>query len=508
MCIRDSDKGGNKLGLDSWPLRLAQEFAAYLQGYPDVSLSWDGKRVQVAALIDRSRTLFVSTSDESPDVPLDLIEWNVKLEGKRLHICDEDGFSFHDIPAGVHAPGIEYTAYLRTPHAREWSEHNRFALGNGDTEIGSLLGAVKAELKHYFRQRLAEQAQSVVQEWKDQNIYPYQEVEAPDPVLVAEREVFDIVSTQVNEAHPTFSRSDVAHKKLTLALIRQALEANPSALTKILRDVAALPKKEQEELADLLDRTSLSNIVRAGRIIGDRLDKILAFEHLMFDVDWKKRLLERTQLHRLLVHELWILGEEYSLGSDDDGLRDLLAAHLSILGRDALAPDVEVKLVDGKNGIPDLMLHRRRKIDRDRFEHLVIELKRPSIVLGQEETSQIKKYAFKVAKDGRFDTSKCSWEFVLLGNSFDEFVELELSSDALPEFCLHDGNGVRIWVRKWADVINDARARYEFFREQLGIEASHSKGLEALRERYPHLMEGRGASKKADLAAMATPDPD
>lgn len=359
----------------------------------------------------------------------------------------------------------------------------------------------KEQLRQYVRTRLAEAAQSVVEEWKKLDIYPYGDADPGDPLALAEREVFDIVAVQVNDQHPTFDNTDVENKKLTLRLIRHALETNPSSLTTILHDVVALPKEDQDALAELLQRTPLSNLIRAASLVAERLDCIHAFEHILFDKDWKKRLLERTQLHRLLVHELWILGEEYALGTDDDGLRDVLNKHLHILGRSELAPDVDVKLIDGKDGIPDLMLYRRRKVDRDRFEHLVIELKRPKDALGQEETAQIRKYAFTVVKDERFNTSKCAWEFVLLGNDLDDFVQQETSSAKLPEGCLFEGNGVRVWARRWADVLNDARARYEFFREQLRLEASREKGLVGLRQRYEHLFAGRGMRKAKDLEA-------
>ncbi len=505
VVLEGVDNGQLALLADTVPHMLAEEFASYLMSYPDVKLIWSGRPVQIDAWVDRSESMDIAPPREGdPPAKLRVIEWRFKPDGKRLHICDERGFSFFDMQAGVQAPDIEYTAYIDTPRARAWNDGNMYALAELDPEIKALVEAAKNELRHYVRGRLAERAQDVVDEWKEQNIYPFSESDPSDPIAVAEREVFDIVAVQVNDQHPTFARSDTEHKRLTLALLRQGLEADPSNLTKILREVAALPEAEQAALAELLDRTSLSNIVRAGKIVTDRLDTLQAFEHILFDRNWKKRLLERTQLHRLLVHELWILGDEYTLASDDDGLREVLKKHLSIMGREDLAPDVDVKLIDGADGIPDLMLYRRRKVDRDRFEHLVIELKRPSITLGQDETSQIEKYAFTVAEDERFNTDKCSWEFVLLGNAYDNFVKQKASSDRLPEGCIHEGRKVRVWVRKWADVIGDARARHEFFREKLAIEASHEHGLERLRTEYPHLLHGRGASKKADKKAMST----
>lgn len=504
VVLEGVDNGQNSLLADSVPHRLAEEFASYLTSYPDVKLIWNGRPLQIDAWVERRSEPIPIAPPREGDAPatLRVIEWRFKPEGKRLHICDDRGFSLFEMTAGVQAPGIEYTAYIDTPRARAWNDGKMFMVAELDPEIKALVESAKNELRGYVRGRLAEQAQNVVEQWKEQDIYPFRTAEPSDPIAVAEREVFDIVAVQVNEQHPTFARADIEHKKLTLALIRQGLEASPSNLTKILREVAALSESEQAALAELLDRTPLSNIVRAGKIVADRLDTLQAFQHILFDDDWKKRLLERTQLHRLLVHELWILGDEYALATDDEGLRDVLKKHLSIMGRAEIAPEVDVQTINGKDGIPDLMLYRQRQVDRGRFEHLVVELKRPSITLGQGEVSQIEEYAFTVAEDGRFDTDKCSWEFVLLGTSYDNFVRRKASSEHLPEGCIHHDKGVRVWVRKWADVLADARARYEFFREKLEFEASHEYGLDTMRKRYSHLLDGRGTSKKVDKATM------
>ena len=118
------------------------------------------------------------------------------------------------------------------------------------------------------------------------------------------------------------------------------------------------------------------------------------------------------------MRELWIFGDKYLLGLDDQSLKALLAAHMNILGREQLAEDV--KDIDGADAIPDLMLYRRYA-DREQghFEHLVIELKRPSVKAGSEEISQIENYAFTILSDPRFDKAKTRWTFVLVVNDLD-----------------------------------------------------------------------------------------
>jgi hypothetical protein len=68
-------------------------------------------------------------------------------------------------------------------------------------------------------------------------------------------------------------------------------------------------------------------------------------------------------------------------------LTNALKSHLNILGRSDLVQDVtKVTDIDGRDRYLDLMLHRKYPINREgHFEHLVVELKRPSIALGKEE---------------------------------------------------------------------------------------------------------------------------
>jgi len=269
--------------------------------------------------------------------------------------------------------------------------------------------------------------------------------------------------------------------------------------------VVHLSKEDQDALADLLKRTPLTTLIQAGSLVTQRLDTIQAFEHLLFDKDWKKRLLERTQLHRLLVHELWILGEGYTLDNDDESLTAVLKKHIQKLGRLELSPEVEVKTIEGIEGIPDLLMSRRFQYSREQFENLVVELKRPSINIGQKEIGQIEDYAITVAKDERFNTQKYIWTFVLVGNNLNDHATEKSNQDGLPKGCTYKSKtgNVSVFVKCWADVLADAKSRYEFFRKKLELEASKEYGMEYLQKRYSHLLTGRGASKKKDLEIMA-----
>ena len=200
------------------------------------------------------------------------------------------------------------------------------------------------------------------------------------------------------------------------------------------------------------------------------------------------------------------MGEGYTLDNDDESLTEVLRKHINKLGRKELAQEVEVKTIEGIQGIPDLLMSRRFQYSRGQFENLVIELKRPSLNVGQKEIGQIEDYAITVAKDERFNTQKYVWTFVLLGNSLNDHALEKTNQDGLPKGCSYkskNGN-VSVYIKCWADVLADAKSRHEFFREKLEIEASKEYGMEYLKNRYSHLMTGRGSSKKEDLETMAS----
>ncbi|MCK5346530.1 MAG: hypothetical protein KAR20_24140, partial [Candidatus Heimdallarchaeota archaeon] len=410
----------------------------------------------------------------------------------------ETGFSRHELPTGVRSPSIDYTAYLSSPKIEKHYSDSSLAFDTMHEDIRQLVELAKDRLRKHIRLQMAKEAADVVEEWKYLEIYPYKEI--VNPIEQVEKEVFDIVAARVNEQHPTFKNSDTDNKKLTLALIKQSLETNPSSLTSILRDVLKLSVEEQNEFADLLKRTTLSSIIRASSIVTQRLDTIRAFEYIIFDKEWKKKLLERTQLHRLLVHELWIFGEDYTLDNDDESLTQVLKKHIQKLGREELAEDIKVETIEGVQGIPDLLLSRRFTYSRDQFENLVIELKRPSVTLGQSELGQLEDYAITVSEDEMFDTNKCRWKFVLLGNNLNDYVKAKADQDGLPKDCAFkskNGN-VSVYVKCWADIFAEAKQRYEFFRKSLEIEAKKESGMEKWKNKYSHIITGRGASKKKD----------
>ena len=174
-------------------------------------------------------------------------------------------------------------------------------------------------------------------------------------------------------------------------MLKHAIERSPDDLQLIIKEVLDLPPRKQEELARLLRETSLTAIISAAKMVADRLKFITGSEAISFDPEPKRRLKERSQLHRILTDNTWVFGEEFNLSVDDQSLTQVLRQHAKRAKLNIKIDEV-VKRIDGKQGIIDLMLSRAIKTHRgDELEHLVVELKAPTVKLGSDELTQIEK---------------------------------------------------------------------------------------------------------------------
>lgn len=490
---------------------LAVHLAIYLHSYPNVRVKfgkeWIDPKTQIVRLGDAIVLPAIST--DHPPPKLRMVEWASDEGARRIFLCDDASFVHGEVKANIVTRDINLSAFVSYAEVPQWVTSGRIAtaeLGGETNDVQRLLESVRGEMRGYVRKRAAEDAKSIVEAWKREHSYPYSDTDVQTPVSEAERQVFDIVATRIHEYQEGFRKGEASDRRLTLNLLRQALESNPTELRKILEEVLGLPTQQRKELADLLERTTLAAMISAAKSVTDRLEAIEGFNEVLFNADWRKKLLERTQLHRLLVRHLWIFGDEYALDTDDEGLTACLKAHIKHLGRDVPAEDVDVRNIDGQEAIPDLMLSRKFSRDRGAHEHLIIELKRPALVLGSTEMTQIEKYALAVSKEPRFDKESTQWTFVLLGTDWDDFAEEKASQTGLPHGTLIERGNLRVLIRRWSTVLKEARHRYKFFREQLQVEVSQSEGLASIKQKHADLLEGRGLTKKQEKAKKKGPN--
>ena len=474
--------------------RLAELLAAYLINYRGVTVSIDGDPLDPTTAVKSQETLPLPmiTDEEGQQhaVQLLIIEWH-SGKGKSLYLCDTAGFPLLQTQARFSAGPRAFAAYLKSSFIEDLHSSDRLRLGDMLPSLKELVDSARGTVDTHFRALDAKQAQSVVEQWKAERTYPY-EGDPSNPVEVAERQVFDIVAVNLHSYSSEIQAVPAKARALHLRLLRSAIEHSPEDLQLIFNEVLQLPATKQKELAELLRETTLSAIITAAKTVADRLKFISSLDTIVFDPTRKAHLKERTQLHRILARNSWVFGEEYNLWVDDGDLKRVLEQHRKHLDPSIVIDD-PVQVIGQKRGIVDLMLSRATRRHRaDDIEHLVVELKAPRAKLNAEATTQIKKYAQAVTSDPRFATvPNVRWHFWLVNNAYDDTVrdDIEGGPDPLRRL-IRKTDRYQIGVKTWGELIEENRARLQFFQEHLQHSVDKNDALEFLRQKYGDLLVG------------------
>ena len=411
------------------------------------------------------------------------------------------------MPLRIKAPSFNISVYLLSDYIEELQKSGNIAFGENEIVLRLALDVARDMARKYVKDRLHENAREFIDEAKKEGIYPY-EGKPKTEVEEAQRKVFDILALNINEFVPKFSEQEKTNKKLTFSLVKEALESDSKSLRKIIAEAINLPKEKQDELAEILESTSLADITTAIKEVTDRLRILYELKIILFDPKMRKKILERKHLHQIVKHNTWIFSDDYSLGAEDVNLKNVLTSHLQYLGRTDFQDVINEQSNDELNDIPDICLYKQFPRGKAGFfENLVIELKRPTKRAGSDELNQVKKYAQAISDDGRFDTKKTEWTVVLLVTEMDGTLEFEYEQEGKPLGQIIKKKNLTVMVKKWIDVISDAEARYQYLKEKLNYSISHDEaGITLLKKKYSeYLPEAtETGKKKKDLKKKPT----
>lgn len=464
---------------------LEEKFASYWISYPKFKIFFNSNELHFDSLIKNSEQIEIKAEvgELTYKFIIKILEWNFENK-KKTYLCNAQGIPFQETSLGLRS-SIPISMFIQSVYIEKLHRENTLDLYEADEVLLGIMKSAKDFAREYVKRRLHEYSKEFIQELKQKGLYPYKEP-AENVFEVSKRQVFDIVALQVHEYLPSFNEQDDKSKKLTLSLLSEALENDSKNLRRILSEVIELPEEQREDLADLLDTTSLSNIIDAMTEIKNRLHFLDGLEQIIYDKDLNKHILERRHLHKIIVNETWLFGDEYTYGVDDLTLKNVLKAFL----KDCLKrEDFESILDESDNSeletIPDVCLWKQYSLGTAGKENLVIELKRPSLDAGFDEKTQIESYATKVANDNRFRKTKTKWKFILVTKDFKPEIRPLLTQKNRKYGHIHEGDNFDVFILSWGDIISEAKQRHEFIKEKLNLNLQdNEEGLDYLKSKY------------------------
>lgn len=411
-------------------------FAPYVLQYPTTEIVYDGCPVDPDSTIDRAHVFetkpIVCPGRVVRDMSLRVIEWRARVGSRRIYFGGESGVVLGSQAANVTAPGFDFSVYAYSPFFQEIADANLLEFeGLTDPDFARVVEHIRDEVGDYFRARQAEKSGELIQDLKDAGVYPY-EGEPKDEIEQRERQVFDIATHAVSSYSQDFKKADNPLKKITLSLLREAISHNPESVSRILRAVFNLPKLRQDEFSNLLEKTELGNIISASSLIADRIVALSVLREIVFDPTHRRTIKERGELDMLIRDNTWIFGENFHFTMPEAGLTKIMNRVSEELALKR-SKRTRGRKLDGKIGRIDSFMGRVvPHANRHHREFLLIELKRPSLVVGRKELDQLEDYVNAILRQPDFISTSTFWNFYLVSTEYDNVVKERVTQKDRP----------------------------------------------------------------------------
>ena len=230
-------------------------FAPYLMQYPNVKVIYDGINIDPQNVqrnqYEYSLNKIVVPSGQNINATLTIVEWNTS--GRRgLFFCDENGFTrFIPFPR-LHFRGFSYTAYFKSQYIKLLDQQGLLQIDELCEDVRFLTQLCKKKLREHFILREAEKSQVMIQEWKDEEVYPIDPEELSNPENNISIKIFEVYATHLFQMIRELNDAPKITQQLVLRLLYTLVQTNPNKVAHILNEIISLPEDKETEIQKLL----------------------------------------------------------------------------------------------------------------------------------------------------------------------------------------------------------------------------------------------------------------
>ncbi len=354
--------------------------------------------------------------------------------------------------------------------SEEKGQVNVFGKAKTSSEYKYLIKEVNNYLRSKRKPFLRTYASKMVEQFEQDGIFPSYHNEWEEKFKKPQLEEALI---GLYEAQPKiFTNLNIEQKKTFVRFLDLLLDSNEREnIFTILDGIVEIDQDERADLASLFKTTKLNRIIECIKLVEDRYKIYYQLKDLVFNSDLKAN--EVDHLQKMIESHYWIFGEQYHLVTAaepkfDEALRRYIY-HLT--EKDTVtAIDHPHKLKE-----MDIFACRQNKLV-NKIENIVVELKHPLILLGEEQFSQVHKYLQVITSQAEFNASNMHWEFILVGNKFNtsKFIEDLINTNknhGIPSLVLTKNDGrIKVFVKTWSEVFADFEIKHNYLDEKLKLE--------------------------------------
>lgn len=462
--------------------KIREEFFWFLELNKDNNYQiWvDKERVTYEKYIVEKKQINMSEYRLKKEYDVEIVQWSRSLgkEYSRIYYIGSDGQEKYKEATKLNKKSDEFyhSIFVKSSYFNDFNFEKINIDGQvglfcnkSDEEYKKLINALDQYLIKYRREYLKKASNKYINVLIDKKVYP-----TFDSSIIGnykKQELDNLVETLYTAQPKIFTSLNDDNKKITLHLLNLIMEnSNKPDLFNVLKQVVELDEDEIKELSEVLKYTSLNNITRTIKLVEDRVKVVQGLKELVFDKNLFAN--EVPHIQEVVENHYWLFGEQYNLitAAEPDFEQALMGLIKAQTGKEER---VTLNHEDKNKEMDIYMLRQDRK--GNVTENVVVELKRPTVSLGEDQLSQVKRYMRVIKSDDRFIAREVKWKYYLVGNHFDSsgYMKGEIESHkALGEQNLvhseADGNQ-KIYVNVWSDIFDEFTIKYNYLMERLKI---------------------------------------
>jgi hypothetical protein len=359
------------------------------------------------------------------------------------------------------------------------SSSQTLALGKkdqNDTDFKCLLKFLKEKLTIEEKLFIKEfKATELISKYNRQSVFPtfkdnkYEQLRKKD----LENVVKEIYCIQPK----IFQGLKVAQSKTIVGFLNLLLDSEQrEEVLNILENIVQLSNEERNELSTALNKTRLSAVVSLVKLLENRFNTVEVLKGLVFDLE--KFTNERDHVQKIIECNYWLFGEQYHLVSADKNFETLLNNYITFLESD----NKEYHKIDSKSRLkrPDIFIARQNEIpdtksnDYTIEENIIVELKRPSVIIGKSQYDQIEEYIRIIIKEPKFASDLRQWKLFLVGKEVDDWIidRYDSQKSKGKRFLVESVRNYEIYALKWDDLFKIFDIRHKHLIEKLEFKQS------------------------------------
>ena len=459
---------------------LKEEFCWFLELHKNknYSILINNSKLDYSDLILDTETFIVK--EQSVVFDINYIQWSKILnkENSKFYYLNKKGDEVYKDFTTLNRKGDQFyhSLYIQSRFFNDFNFKNQneaqvllFAKAKSAPEYKKLNKELDNFLQKKRKPFLRHYAETLIDDYERLGVFP---IFTNTWELARKAELKETIMGLYEVQPKIFVDLNIEQKKTFVRFLNLLLDSNEREhIFDILDEVTKLDPTERKDLANLFRTTKLNRIVSTLKMIEDRYKTY----HDLYDIVFKQELnaAEVPHLQTIIENHYWLFGEEYHLvTAAEPKFNEALKRYLFHLNGENSSINIEHQ---HKNREMDIFACRQN-IKSNKIENIVVELKHPTIGLGEKEYSQVIKYMSVISSRPEFNAPNMEWKFYLIGNKFDtsDFIDNQIETNRMHgETSLvmsKDKGRIKFYVKTWKEVLNEFELKHNFLNAKLKLE--------------------------------------